>query len=30
MFILLTSGIRAHCGVRQRWQGYWDSFHNWS
>ena len=30
MFISPTSGIRAYGGVGQRWQGYRDSFCNWS
>ena len=30
MFISLISGIRAHGGVGQMWQGYRDSFRIWS
>ena len=30
MFISLTSGIKAHGGVRQMWQGNRDSFRSWS
>ena len=30
MFISLASGIRAHGGVGQMWQGYRGYFHSWS
>jgi len=30
VFISLTNDIRAHGGVRQKWQGYRDPFRSWS
>ena len=30
VFISPTSGIKAHGGVGQKWQGYQSSFRNWS